>query len=178
MRTPSLDPAGRQRRLKRLRKDGTRRIEQLGLPDACDIETLCARLGEDRRRPLTLVPAAIESSQPCGMWLSTRDVDVIFFDADTTRAHQEHIILHELGHIICGHRTAGGMNDASARQLFPDLDPALVRDMLMRTGYDDEQEQEAEVLASLLAERIGRPAATAAPVSPDAAMERVERTLL
>jgi hypothetical protein len=177
MRKPSPARAGRQDRVKKLRKAGIRRIEQLGLPDPCPIETLCRCLGEQRGRLITLVPTAIVASQPCGMWLAAPGADVIFFDLHTTRAHQEHIILHELGHIICEHRGTGVLSDENARQLFPDLDPGIVREMLMRSGYDDLQEQEAEVLASLLAERIGQPE-TAGPIRPGGVLERVERTLL
>ena len=83
--------------------------------------------------------------------------------------------MHELGHIISCHRGSGVLDDASARQLFPNLDPALVRDMLMRSTYDDVQEREAEVIAYLLSQRIvpseGEPAAT------DTALNRLARIL-
>ncbi|MFD4786102.1 toxin [Streptomyces sp. NPDC058459] len=179
----------RRSRLKRLRKEGAQRIAGLGLPEVADVAELCRHLGEVRGRPITLVPLQMPASHPCGMWVAARDEDLIFYDANTTSAHQEHIILHELGHIICCHRGAGWLDEAGARLLFPNLDPDLVRDMLLRATYDDVQEQEAEVIAYLLArwvggtgEHQGEPAAPEPgneTKSPQHAMlNRIERTLI
>ncbi|CAM5338866.1 toxin [Streptomyces avidinii] len=179
----------RRSRLKKLRKAGAQRIAELGLPQVTDVAELCRHLGEARDRPITLVPMQMPSSHPCGMWVAARDEDLIFYDANTTGAHQEHIILHELGHIICCHRGAGGLDEAAARLLFPNLDPELVRDMLLRATYDDVQEQEAEIIAYLLSQRMGdaeqrHPAETAAEPGEDgnparsATLSRIERTLI
>lgn len=145
----------RRSQLKRLRKAGARRVDALDLPEVADVAELCRYLGEIRERPITLVPLPMPASHPCGIWVAARDEDLIFYDANTTSAHQEHIILHELGHIICCHRGAGWLDEASARLLFPNLDPDLVRDMLLRATYDDVQEQEAEVIAYILSQRVG-----------------------
>ncbi|MCX5192522.1 toxin [Streptomyces sp. NBC_00249] len=175
----------RRSQLKKLRKDGARRIAELDLPDGADMAELCRYLGEIRDRPITLVPMQMPASQPCGMWVAARDEDLIFYDANTTSAHQEHIILHELGHIICCHRGAGGLDEAGARLLFPSLDPDLVRDMLLRATYDDVQEQEAEVIAYLLSQRMSgaeerhgaAPAADGGTPAKDDMLDRIERTL-
>lgn len=176
----------RRSRLKKLRKAGAQRIAELDLPAAADVAELCRHLGEVRDRPITLVPMQMPSSHPCGMWVAARDEDLIFYDANTTGAHQEHIILHELGHIICCHRGAGGLDEAAARLLFPNLDPELVRDMLLRATYDDVQEQEAEIIAYLLSQRLGdadqrHPAAPAGEdgnPARSATLSRIERTLI
>src|SRR4051812_12785602 len=138
----------------RLRETGIQRIADLGLATYPDAYALCRHLGELRERPIVLAPVKLRASDPCGMWIVARNEDLVFYDKDTTRAHQEHIIMHEVGHIISCHRGSGMLDDASARLLFPSLDPALVRDMLMRATYDDVQEQEAEVIAYLLAQHI------------------------
>ncbi|MGD3105477.1 toxin [Streptomyces sp. YGL11-2] len=182
----------RRSRLKRLRKAGAQRIAELDLPEVSDVAELCRHLSEIRDRPITLVPMQMPASHPCGMWVAARDEDLIFYDANTTSAHQEHIILHELGHIICCHRGAGWLDEASARLLFPNLDPDLVRDMLLRATYDDVQEQEAEIIAYLLSQRVGSTAERhGAPVAGDAGrprdaadagktamLSRIERTLI
>lgn len=169
----------RREHLKKLREEGTRRIAGLDLPERYDVPTLCRRLGELRERPITLVPMPMPATHPCGMWVAAHEADLIFFDANTTSAHQEHIILHELAHIICCHRGSGLLDDESARTLFPNLNPDIVRDMLMRATYDDVQEQEAEIIAYLLSERLST---TSAVLSPDKAAEtgvigRIERAL-
>lgn len=179
----------RRSQLKRLRKAGAQRIAELDLPEVADVAELCRYLGEIRDRPITLVPLQMPASHPCGMWVAARDEDLIFYDANTTSAHQEHIILHELGHIICCHRGAGWLDEASARLLFPNLDPDLVRDMLLRATYDDVQEQEAEVIAYLLSQRVGStaeqqgepPAEEAGDdgeSEKNAMLGRIERTLI
>ncbi|MFI7357611.1 toxin [Streptomyces avidinii] len=179
----------RRSQLKKLRKAGAQRIAELGLPQVTDVAELCRHLGEARDRPITLVPMQMPSSHPCGMWVAARDEDLIFYDANTTGAHQEHIILHELGHIICCHRGAGGLDEAAARLLFPNLDPELVRDMLLRATYDDVQEQEAEIIAYLLSQRMGdaehrHGTESAAEPGEDgnparsATLSRIERTLI
>ncbi|MFE0187261.1 toxin [Streptomyces sp. NPDC058989] len=179
----------RRSRLKKLRTAGAQKIAELDLPKVADVAELCRHLGEVRDRPITLVPMQMPASHPCGMWVAARDEDLIFYDANTTSAHQEHIILHELGHIICCHRGAGWLDEASARLLFPNLDPDLVRDMLLRATYDDVQEQEAEIIAYLLSQQVGsteerhatppaEDAAGGAEAGRTAMLHRIERTLI
>jgi hypothetical protein len=177
----------RRSQLKRLRKAGAQRIGELDLPKVAHVAELCRYLGEIRDRPITLVPMPMPASHPCGIWVAARDEDLIFYDANTTSAHQEHIILHELGHIICCHRGAGWLDEASARLLFPNLDPDLVRDMLLRATYDDVQEQEAEIIAYLLSQQVGgtgdRDGAPPAEEEgtdsgEDSMLSRIERTLI
>jgi hypothetical protein len=174
----------RRSRLKKLRTAGARKIAELDLPKVADVAELCRHLGEVRDRPITLVPMQMPASHPCGMWVAARDEDLIFYDANTTSAHQEHIILHELGHIICCHRGTGWLDEASARLLFPHLDPDLVRDMLLRATYDDVQEQEAEIIAYLLSRQMGKtdeehgapPAGEDEESGENAMLSRIERT--
>ncbi|MEU9607392.1 toxin [Streptomyces sp. NPDC048057] len=186
---PSEQDRARRSQLKKLRKAGAQRIAALDLPEVSDVAELCRHLGEVRSRPITLVPMPMPSTHPCGMWVAARDEDLIFYDANTTSAHQEHIILHELGHIICCHRGAGGLDEDAARLLFPNLDPQIVRDMLLRASYDNVQEQEAEIIAYLLAQRLGgteqlhgAPESTATRKGRDpgrsAMLSRIERTLI
>lgn len=135
-------------------------LDDLRLPARADLDGLCEHLAQVRERPLRVVPVAMVE-QPCGMWIATRDADWIFVDADTTPAHQEHIILHEIGHLVCGH--SGGSHDVAS--FFPDIDPELVLAMLARTTYSDEQEQQAEVMAYLLAETLRAPSGDADDVA-------------
>ncbi|GGS30779.1 ImmA/IrrE family metallo-endopeptidase [Actinokineospora fastidiosa] len=153
--------AGRRSDLRRIRRECGRLLDGLRLPARADLAGLCGHLAAARGRPLHVVSVSMRASQPCGLWLSTRDEDYVFYDADTGRAHQEHIILHEIGHLICGH-TGGG---DPVPDLFPDLDPDLVRAMLARTTYSDEQEQQAEIMAYLLAEILRAPSVDADDVA-------------
>jgi hypothetical protein len=162
-----------------LRETNARRIAELDLPSPCDVQTLCQELGRQRNRPITLVPMPIPASHPCGMWAEARDMDLIFVDSSTTSTHQEHIILHELGHIICGHQGEDLLGVSGVRRYFPDLSPELIQGMLARAGYDSSDEQEAEIIAYLLQERIHSAARPAAgQIEGEDALSRMERTLI
>ncbi|MGW3207614.1 toxin [Streptomyces sp. NPDC001135] len=142
--------SGRRRGLAQLRRSCEARLAALMLPKPYDIATLCARLSRRRSRPLHLIPIAMQAAQPCGLWMASDSADFVLFEARTTRPHQDHIIAHELAHIICDHRSSSSLDDTTAQLMFPDLEPELVRDMLGRTNYSDTQEREAEMMASLI----------------------------
>lgn len=146
--------------LRRLRRECATRLAELDLPACPDLPALCGHLAAVRGRPLHVLPMALGAEQPCGLWLATQDADWIFHDVTTSRAHQEHIVLHEIGHMVFDHG-GGHLDDDVTTALFPDLDPGLVRAMLARDAYSDEQEQQAEIMAYLLAESLR--AAAAAP---------------
>ncbi|MEV0050400.1 hypothetical protein AB0H34_07890 [Saccharopolyspora shandongensis] len=88
-----------------------------------------------------------------GLWLATADIDLVFYEQATTLPHQEHIILHELCHLLCDHYAAPMPIADFAQALLPGLDPEMVRRELRRTSYTEVEEQEAELLASLILQR-------------------------
>src|SRR5439155_5376771 len=112
----------------------------------------------------------LELDHPCGLWVSSDTADLIFYEANTSRTHQEHIVGHELGHIIWSHSGALGPDrDDASRAIFPNISPAIVREMLHRDGYTDSQEQEAETMASVILQQINRrPLETEAAVTDKA----------
>jgi hypothetical protein len=129
-------------------------VDELDLPEPFDMDAFCAAIGRRRGRPLRRIPAELPTGSPSGMWVATADVDYVFFERRTTALHQRHIVLHELGHLLCGHEAPPEMTDAASRVLLPHLDPAMVRRMLGRTFYSVVEEQQAELVASLIHERI------------------------
>lgn len=142
---------------RRIRRRVKQLINELELPPGFDIEELCRRLGERRGRPIHLLALSMPPDSPCGMWVSTPAFDAIFYAADTSRTHQELIISHEIGHILCGHVSAPVLSEETARLLLPDLDPALVQRTLGRTNYTGQQEREAETMGTLLLRRAHQP---------------------
>ncbi|GAB1640631.1 hypothetical protein [Krasilnikovia sp. MM14-A1259] len=144
-------------RFRILRRRCAGRLAQLSLTPTTSMAALCEQLGRRRDRPIRLVSLPMPEAGPCGIWLSLPEVDLIAYEAGTHRMHQDHIIAHELAHLICGHSTVDNRPGLDTRALFPDLDPALVRALLHRAHYPDAQEQEAEVMASLLLSRLSRP---------------------
>jgi hypothetical protein len=112
--------------------------------------------------------------------VSTNAGDYIFYESQTSALHQEHIILHEVGHLLCEHRVASLSRDEVSELLLPDLDPAMIRRVLGRTCYPVWAEQEAEIIASLIlakVERQRRETALSRPASVVPVVARVERSL-
>lgn len=121
------------------------------IPSPFDLDAFCDEVAARRGRPLQRHPVpGLSAEAPCGMWVGTDRADHVFYDPGTSPLHAEHIVLHELAHILSGHSGA----DAGLAHLFPDLDPATVRRALGRVGYTTAQEREAEMIASLIR---GRP---------------------
>ena len=118
------------------------------------MDAFCAALGESRGRPLRRVAADLPTGSPSGMWVALPDADYVFFEQRTTPLHQRHIVLHELGHLISNHDAPPSMTDAASRMLLPHLDPSMVRRMLGRTYYSAVEEQQAELIGTLIHERI------------------------
>lgn len=131
----------------------------LPLPRPFDVRVLCRRVAEQRGRPITLLPMHGGESGVLGLWVAAESGDMIFYEEHTTPPHQEHIILHELSHVLCQHYPAQLSTAEHMRILLPDLDPRMVRRVLGRTTYLAVEEQEAELLATLIQQRAQREAA-------------------
>ncbi|TXC99760.1 hypothetical protein [Streptomyces sp. ISID311] len=150
-------------------------LDQLSVPHPFTIDALCQELSAQRRRPLHLhpLPQQVARNSICGMWLATETDDHIFFEQRTSRVHQEHILLHEIGHMLFDHcGTDLGRGEVS-QALLPDLSPQLVQRLLGRASYTNRQEQEAEMLASLLRIRASPTAAR----TPHSVLGRLEAAL-
>lgn len=161
----------------------------LNIPLCRDIFTFCERFGCHRDRPIRLVPMALQGAGSCcGLWMALPTTDYIVYEADTSKMHQAHIIAHELAHMICGHRNADIPGGSGALLLFPDLNPATIREAFSRGTYSTQQEQEAEIMAALVLRGLSRPQPSVAgpwPAEPARAdptrediVSRIERTLL
>jgi hypothetical protein len=93
---------------------------------------------------------------PCGVWLALSTEDLILFEQETSRLHQQHIILHEVGHLLCEHQGELLSAAEELQLLLPSLDPGMVRHVLHRNVYSTEEEREAELLAAMIVERAGQ----------------------
>ncbi|MEU9464327.1 hypothetical protein [Streptomyces sp. NPDC048312] len=127
-------------------------LKRLPLPHPFSVEALCRSLAEERGRPLYThpLPTQAVAAGACGLWLATPAGDHIFSEVGTSRPHQEHIVLHEIGHMLFDHHTVTAGGADPVRALLPDLDGQLVERLLARTSYTTQQEREAEILASLI----------------------------
>jgi hypothetical protein len=139
--------------LRSIRKQCESALEGVAVPNPFDINDFCAVISTKRQRALHLVPKGTRLG-PCGIWLALPDVDYVFYESETSQLHREHIILHELGHLLCEHQPNAVMDAEVVAKLFPHLNPDVVHRVLGRTTYTAIEEQEAEMVASLVRERI------------------------
>ncbi|MFF3114671.1 ParH-like protein [Kitasatospora sp. NPDC057904] len=136
--------------------------QELDLSAPFDPAVLLDRLAGRRGRPIELVPVAARPNLPCGLLVSTAEADYILYAADTSPLHRRHILVHEIAHLLFDHAGSAPITPVSSQALLPHLSPALVQRVLGRTGYDEPQEREAELLASLILSRAAKADAAAA----------------
>ncbi|MFG2723196.1 regulator component [Streptomyces sp. NPDC048416] len=142
-------------------------LRDLGVERSLPFDAVRARVEELRGRPLVLreLPKEAALSGVCGLWLGTDAADYIFYEARTAPLHREHIILHEIGHVLCDHRRdiAARAEGLAAGPLPDDLQPQLVKRLMARSSYTSSEEQEAEMIASLI-QSAGKPSRPAGPL--------------
>ncbi|MFF5443922.1 ImmA/IrrE family metallo-endopeptidase [Streptomyces sp. NPDC012888] len=123
-----------RRRLKKVRRSCELLLGQWGMEHGCGIEEFRAYLSTRRRRPIHLLPTAFPDPHLFGMWLKMDDFDIVAFEESASPSHKEHIIAHELAHIALDHNGTA----------------------LMRSSYSEDEEQEAETMASLILARAAK----------------------
>jgi hypothetical protein len=140
---------------RRLRRQCLATLAGFEIPSPFSVEAVCAQVSQRRDRKLHLhpMPFAASPGLPCGVWIALPGGDHVFYAKGASAMHQQNIILHELGHVICDHRMDAGDSDLAA--LFTDLDPTMVRRVLARTRYSTPQEEEAEMMAALILAKAG-----------------------
>jgi len=117
-----------------------------------------------RSRPIELLPLPLRELTDrevlYGIVIDKPSCDIVVYERDTSRLHQQQIILHEISHLILAHPLA----PPSATEM-PTLPTGVIGDgtiyhVLWRRIHTTAAEEEAEILASLILERaaIGIPA--------------------
>jgi hypothetical protein len=166
--------------LGRLRRDCAALVDELDIPAPFDVQELCQSLASKRGRSIRLAAMAMPTDGPCGVWVSVNDADYVLYEERTSRLHQEHIILHELGHVVCRHQAAPVLDSETAAFLLPSLDPAMIERVLGRTGYSAHEEQQAEMIASLILQQVSDRSSEPSPtVDPEVTgiVDRLELSL-
>ncbi|WP_441247912.1 ParH-like protein [Kitasatospora sp. McL0602] len=150
----------------------------LTLPEPFELAELTRALSERMGRPVEFIPLPAGSFGPCGVLVSTDQAEYIGYPADTTPLHQRHIVLHEVGHLLCGHQGGAGLGPGVTETLLPHLSGQLVRRVLGRDAYTEVQEREAELFASLVMHRVslgGGPVAELPVAQPGGEADTVAR---
>lgn len=165
----------------RARRECEALVAELDIPEPFDLDSLVQRISSQRGRPIVLMPTAMAFGNLCGLWLGTAQADYVFYEENTSRLHQKHIVCHEIGHILRQHSASRTLGSDIARALTAAVDPAEVQRVLGRDTYNDDQEFEAELIATLIIRRISRRQASEAPMAVNPASQsavvRIARSL-
>ncbi len=153
--------------IRTLRRRYAARIRDLPIPIPFDIEIFTSAIADRRGRPIVLQPMPL-LGETFGAWIEEASVDVVFYEQHTTPLHQQHIILHELGHILCDHQ--GIDADEFSAPSPPESSQSGERLRALRDGrYTDEEEREAEMIATLILTRVTSAQANTTARDPDIA---------
>ncbi|MGW0770640.1 hypothetical protein [Streptomyces sp. NPDC002676] len=151
-------------------------LAELKLPHVTNIRDLSDEVSRRTGRPVVLEPRE-QAPSVCGACAVTENAVHVFYDPRTTSLHQDHIIAHEFSHLLLGHHENRPVS-ALAPTFITSVDPATVQMMLGRTKYEEDEERDTELLASLLQHRIIDRWLRSDESSGDEVQDRVTHTLL
>ncbi|RBO91504.1 hypothetical protein DFR74_104206 [Nocardia puris] len=143
-------------------------LRAVPIPVPWDLGAYVSAVAEYRARPITLHPVSMSgvATAGCGggggLWIVRRDDDLIAYDDRTSDRHAEHIVLHEVGHMLLGHDRAPAGTDTDhglLRELLPSVSAEAIHRVLGRDAYANAREREAEMFADLAMVRAQSPAA-------------------
>ncbi|WP_330457428.1 regulator component [Streptomyces sp. NBC_00820] len=140
----------------RLRLTCEDRVDLLNLPYRFTTRDLREAIAAIRGKPIILKPLSTIGAvdAPCGMRIETASADLLFYEAGTSVHHQRHILTHELCHVYCDHPGSLKVDTDTAETV--GVDPTLVLRMSGRTSYTTADEREAEMMATVIRQRIYR----------------------
>ncbi|RDL04398.1 hypothetical protein DER30_6021 [Streptomyces sp. HB202] len=188
---------GRRRAVERdLHRFLRRELQDLGVHPPLDVEQLCSALSRRRGRPLYLREAPLPKPGPTGMWVEYDAYDVILYQQETTRLHQDHIKLHEIGHILVAEAEDAEQASAEATgrspaldpdeesavfvegwaAMLPVFDPETIKRVARRCTYDDGEECSVELAATIILEWASV-LDDSTPLSEDPSLRRVQSAL-
>lgn len=170
--------------LRALRRRCLARLRALSVPVPFDLQPFCAALAADRDRPLLLVPFFAKRPKDrdatTGAWHASIAADYIFYEPETSPLHQAHIILHELGHLLCDHPPRAVAAATLQTAQFSHIRLDQVAGALRQGAYSTTEECEAEIFASLLLERVAlrhTAPSTRPSADPDGALHHLAAVL-
>ncbi|WP_435057587.1 hypothetical protein [Streptomyces sp. bgisy060] len=171
MRRRALRTASEQATIDPLVDECRNFVRSLGLPRVASVRDLRGFVEERIGQPIHIAPHdRSDGSLPCGMVITSGGANYIGYDPETSTTHQDHIIAHELAHLLKGHR-----GELLAETFDVDLlDDDLLATVLGRTDYDEHSEREAEAIAGFLQAHV----ISNRPASQSESADRIARTLM
>ncbi|MFI5783665.1 hypothetical protein [Nocardia sp. NPDC051570] len=130
-----------------------RYVRSLRLEPYASAYELCDQMSSLRARPIRVVEWRLPIPGPMGVWIARECDDVVVVQELATRSHRDHIVLHELAHILCEHE---GETLPGYEPELPVLNGVATEGATLRfrSAYDTTSEREAELLAVAFAEQL------------------------
>lgn len=136
-------------------------VEQLALPDDWTADDFVLAVEAARERKMLLLPLPpMAAVGLCGVWFDTPNADVVFHRPATDPAIRRNTIGHECWHVLCNHGRDSQLRSDELATLLTGIDLEAhgleVSDFRAARGitdYDDPEEHEAELFATMIATR-------------------------
>ncbi|MBX3037422.1 MAG: hypothetical protein KF758_10990 [Anaerolineales bacterium] len=121
--------------------------KEWGLPSAEGIDDVISLIESKRKKKIEVFEHFLPKGLN-GLWAPTSSRDCIFLHIAATPIHKQHILTHELSHLLLGHTPLL----TGSEQIYTFLTSYIteVRGHLARSSFDAQEEQEAELMGSLL----------------------------
>jgi len=153
------------RDIRTLRSLSEQRLRGIPIPQPFDLQVFAAAVGAKVGRPVEIHDLPTSDSRlegVSGAWLSTDRAEIIHLEPGTSGWHRDLIALHEFGHLLSNHPTDPDWDREQLAKHFPGLSPEALDRMRFRharDGYSYDEEEEAEMIASVILDRadIGPP---------------------
>jgi hypothetical protein len=148
------------------------RLGDIRVPAPFDLDDFADSVARHRGRAIHILPMPGLNGADAlsGTWVTMPEADYILIAAEASSWHRELIGLHEVSHMLCGHRSANR---------WPAEVSALVHGQggLACHAYARPEEREAEMLAGLVLERADSGLAPPLAQGPDGITGRLARVL-
>ncbi|MFJ7275465.1 ImmA/IrrE family metallo-endopeptidase [Kitasatospora sp. NPDC098663] len=147
------------------------RLGRLDLSHRFGAEELIAAVASLVGRTIACEAVDMRGAFSCGLRKRYADREVIYYEQSASPLHRRQIVAHELGHILWDHTGEIDLADLMSDEELAGLMDWSVLGVSARTSYETDAEVEAEMMATLILQRMYR--GTVMPAArPSAADER------
>jgi hypothetical protein len=135
------------------------------IPEPWDLVTFLRDVARWRSRPIKVYgrdgdywATGAQGDYLSGLYVAMANTDVILYRTDGGWLTSQHIVAHEVGHLLAGHAHAADTSTHPATH--PSTEPVTQEDVLRRScarsRFDDPEERVAEAFADLLMASVSR----------------------
>lgn len=150
-----------------LYREAAGRLTALGLPERFTLTRLHRAVEDYRGRQVHLIGKDLPALAPHGVWIATERADYVFYDRAAGTVRQYQIIGHEFGHMLFYDDNVPAQPHELAAMMSPEPRLMVLRALQRRAGYADPVERRAEVLGTVVTQRIAQWVSVVDPMGAD-----------